>query len=298
MREKLKNSDNINIKNKDFLSKPPKERLEIINNFLDSPEMKKFYNMFLNRLLELTKDKRLKQALIKNKKGVINNLKKLVLYIIHIESDGNPLVHNNEWSSAKWLWQWLTWNWLWWYEYKWIIYNKKDLYFLYINEIKSKYPKISNDEIKKIAIAKTLNLSKEKSYKLIKKYIFKQKLKLNDKEINNTIKKVRQTSSWETRLNQIYLKYHEKISKIFHWFPSKEKIEEPFNTKPTDLSWKEQIEILVLSFIWYNQDNLINALLGNEKAKKQLYKEHHTNPDKKTKHRMDILSKYYLLSRL
>jgi len=229
--------------NKDILSNEQlaklstNERLKIIEKYLDSPEMNKYYNMLFNQLVwkkvYLVDEKTNKTKIItftekfikKNKTELVNNLKSILLMVINIESDGNPLTKNKKWSTAIGLWQWLIWNW---------------------------------------------------KYKKTKEW-----------------KKYYATSSWETTLNNIWKNYPEKISDFISWFPEK-KITKPFNIKPQNIHWHDQIKILTLSLIWKKDEVLMASLLWNQWWLTELYKIYHTSPKADTFKRIKKISPKYI----
>jgi len=133
------------------------ERLKIIEKYLDSPEMNKYYNMLFNQLVwkkvYLVDEKTNKTKIIaftenfikKNKTELVNNLKSILLMVINIESDWDPLAKNKKWSSARWLWQWLIWNWRYKKNKEWKIYYATSSWETTLNNIWKNYPeKITN----------------------------------------------------------------------------------------------------------------------------------------------------------
>ena len=251
-----------NIDNQKLLKLKVWERLKIIEKYLNSSEIKIYFNIFLKQLenksvilkIDWTnKTKKIvfsKKFIEDNKEKILNNFKKLLLMIIHIESDGNPLAKNKKGSSAIWLWQWLVWNWKYEIEY----FYKGKWYF----------------------------------WKNLKwKWIILSKLKK---------RKIWLTSSWETKINNIWRYYPEKISEYIRWFPDKN-ITKTFKIKPFDISWQEQIKILILWSFSKNKKNnqiLLASLLWNQWWLKKFYKLYHTNPKSDTITRINDISPKYI----
>ena len=240
---------------------PAKERMKIIENFLDSPEMIPYYNYVLKQIewttihINWEAITYTKEYIKAHHKNLIESIKTAILFFIYIESVWDPLAQNLEWSSAKWMWQWLIWNWEYGTEYmvNWRFYDKKSLKKLWF-----------------------------KHYDL-KRRIYK-------------------TNSWETILNYIRSSYDKKMSdnirKNIKWFP-KNKITKPSHQNPLNISWKEQVKILTLSF-WAKKNKWITKytatlLQWNMWAIIKIYKLfHNTAPDKKTMKRIiEAEKKYY-----
>ena len=104
---------NIYNHNQKLATKDVMERKKIVEEFLDSLEMKKYYTLVLKKLENKSvrvwtkKVVFTKQFIEKNKDKLISNLKNFILFIISVESDFNPLNKNNS-SSAQGLAQWLV----------------------------------------------------------------------------------------------------------------------------------------------------------------------------------------------
>jgi len=164
-------------------------------------------------------------------------LKTLLLMIIHIESDGNPLARTWKESSAEGLWQWLTYDWKIWTEY---LYNKK--YYTY-KEIKDKKININNLSKRNIwftgswetKLNKIYISYKEQMYKYIKwfpKHKILKKYDISPFEINRKEQvKILLLSSYSKNdnKNKILLasllwnqRWLTKFYKLYHTDPKKE----------------------------------------------------------------------------
>ena len=148
--EKVNEDYKLATENNKYLEKfNTKERLKIIEKYINSEEFKKYIDLVIKNIewksvilkIDWTnKTKTItfsKEFIQKNKDLIVKNLKSLLIMIIHIESDGNPLAKTWK-SSAEGLWQWLTYDWKIWTEY---LYKKK--YYTY-EQIKDKKININN----------------------------------------------------------------------------------------------------------------------------------------------------------
>lgn len=122
---KIKETENL-YSNNLFNKLPLKKRIQIIDNLLNTPELKKHMINIINKLEnksvtikdELWNYKTVKftKNFIKNNKNeLLENFKNIIELFIFLESSFNSQNKHSK-SSAKWLWQWLTENWK--YKYK------------------------------------------------------------------------------------------------------------------------------------------------------------------------------------
>jgi len=102
-------------KNLEFATLSPQERMKKVKEFLENnPQL---LDMVINQLKWTTSywiNKKItftKEYIQKNKHTLRKNLIELILFILFLESKANPIVRNQQWSSALGLWQWLTTNW-------------------------------------------------------------------------------------------------------------------------------------------------------------------------------------------
>lgn len=109
-----------------------KERMEYISKLVELKEFDDYFSAVIEKLewktiyLQNNKKVKITKKYIKeNRKTLTENLKKIILLIIEIESNWYYKAKNKV-SSAEWLWQWLTWNWKFSneYMYNWKWYNQ------------------------------------------------------------------------------------------------------------------------------------------------------------------------------
>jgi len=264
---------------------PTNEKMKKIEDILNNPKNEKFLLEVISKLenkvisIDHKKIKLTKEFINEHKKELLNNLKTLILMIIHIESDWNYKAKNLQKSSWKGLWQWLDWNWRYSEEYifdkKW--YTKKQL-------LEKFNTKSFNQVLKKIY--KTTDLTKLKK--------------------NKKIRTTWNTSSFETTLKWIYYWYlNDLLDKLDFKIPKK--YDKPIKLSPIDLNLEQQIQLLILDIginwktvknkLWQTvwiKDFMWTALLWNSWAVKEIYKIfHHTKPDKKTLTRIKTISPKY-----
>ena len=101
--------------NLEFAKLSPQERMKKVKEFLENnPQL---LDMVINQLKWTTSywiNKKItftKEYIQKNKHTLRKNLTELILFILFLESKANPIVRNQQWSSALGLGQWLTTNW-------------------------------------------------------------------------------------------------------------------------------------------------------------------------------------------
>ena len=101
--------------NLEFAKLSPEERMKKVKEFLENnPQL---LDMVINQLEWTTaywihkKITFTKEYIKKHKNTLRKNLIELILFVLFIESKANPIVKNQQWSSALGLGQWLTTNW-------------------------------------------------------------------------------------------------------------------------------------------------------------------------------------------
>jgi len=213
-----------------------KKRMKIIKETLEKDsEIKKAINCVLDNITGTTiyiNHKKItftKKFIKKNYNTLRENLIQLILFIVDIESKGDPLAKNKEGSSARWLWQWLTKNWH--REYhNWKKIWKTSSWETTLNEIwlsykKNNLPKIKNFQWKFITHPLQLTPTKLNWKDQLKILI----LSLGKK--NNKFKEYVATAlTWNIwAIEQIYKKFHhthpnkatkkliKAIAKNFYW---------------------------------------------------------------------------------
>ncbi len=264
--ENIRNKKEI-INNYDNLT--TREKLKYIEQILEKPENKELMLTVIYKLknkiitIEWKKIKLTDSFIIKNKENLINNLKNIILMIIHIESDWKYKAKNLEKSSWKWLGQWLDWNWKYSIEY---MYNKK---WYTKNQIK----RILN--INKIKTLKKRTIRKTSSFETTLKQIY-------NLYSNNILKKL----SFEIP------NYYNKKLKLS---PLNLNLEQQIQLLILDI-WanNKKVKNKLWQQVWI-KDYLWTAILWNSWAVKEIYKIfHHTRPNKETLYRIKKISPIYL----
>jgi len=249
-----------------------KEKMKKIEEILNNPQNEKFLLAVINKLenkiisVNHKKIKLSKEFINKHKIEFLNNFKKIILMIIHIESDWNYKAKNIQKSSWKWLGQWLDWNWHFSTEY---FYKRKW------------YTKYKIDKFKK-----------------------EKKLKININNLKK--RKAWNTSSFETSLKNIYFNYPDKLLNTLNFnIPKNYNKKLKISPIDLTLEQQIQLLILdiwsntkkVKNKLWQKvwiKDYIWTALLWNIWAVKEIYKIfHHTKPDIKTLNRIKNISPQY-----
>ena len=244
------------------------EKMKIIENILSNPKNEKFLLAVINKLenkiisVDHKKIKLTKEFINKHKKELLNNLKVMILMIIHIESDWNYKVRNYQKSSAKWLWQWLDWNW--WYSKEYMYKNK----WYTKNQLKRKFNKTNIKDLKTRTVWNTSSF--ETTLRWIY-YWYQNEL-----------------------LNKLSFNIPKKYNKHIKLSPTNLNLEQQIQLLILDIgiNWKT-----VKNWLWQKvwiKDFMWTALLWNSWAVKEIYKIfHHTKPDKKTLNRIKNISPKY-----
>ena len=268
-KEKKKNKkivDNISIDNYENLS--TNEKMKKIEEILNNQKYEKFLLEVVNKLenkvisTNNNKIKLTKEFLNKHKKELLNNLKVMILMIIHIESDWVYKAKNIEWSSWKWLGQWLDWNW--WYS-KEYMFNKK---WYTKKQLKLKFNKKDLSKFKNRTVWNT------NSFETTLKWIYK----------------------WypDNLLNKLDFKIPKKYNKPIELSPIDLDLEQQIQLLILDIgiNWKT-VKNKLWQSVWI-KDFIWTALLWNTWAVKEIYKIfHHTKPNKKTIERIKNISPRY-----
>lgn len=119
--------------------------MSTILEILALPETSKIIGLVLDELVWLEvnfKWKKIvftKEYIKENRKVLEENFKKMMAFIVDVESNGNPKVSNMQWSSAMWLGQWLVWNGRWKTEKGWKKTRLTSSFETSLNSVISKY---------------------------------------------------------------------------------------------------------------------------------------------------------------
>ncbi len=240
------------------------EKMKDIEKIINNPKNEKFLLAVINKLenkvisVDHKKIKLTKEFINKHKIELLNNLKAIILMIIHIESDWNYKAKNTQKSSWKWLWQWLDWNW----------HFNEEYYY------KGKW--YTKDKINKINIKKLRkrNAWHTSSFETSLKNIY---FNYPNKLLNKLNFNIPTNYNKKLDINPLDFTLEQQIQLLILDIWSNTK-------KVKNRLWQE---VWIKDYIW-------TALLWNTWAVKEIYKIfHHTKPDKKTLNRIREISPKY-----